>query len=355
MSSQYYLDYNATAPINKRFLKDLAADLIPFANSSSQHTLGKKAAHYIEQVKDYLFSYFAIPKGEFDILFHSGATEASNTFLATESVIAHKSDHSCVTKLDNKNLKLLPINKDGSLDENLVIEELKKLTDPVLHFTAMHSETGIVWPLEQALKIKEATNCRVYVDYVQPPGKIEYFQKLLPDLDYYTLSGHKFGAMKGIGFTFFKKELKPKTLIHGGGQQNNLRSGTVNITGIASLKYALEDLTFEENVGKLKNEIEDLLNQKTSIELIKNDSNNTICFLHEKQSADMMLIHFDLAGLAVSSGSACSSGSLKESQTLLAMGRGEKAKNNIRISLGPENIKQQKEILDKIQTVVAKL
>lgn len=355
MNTQFYLDYNATTPLNEGFLKDLAQGKIPFANSSSQHSLGKSAAHYIQEVKDYLFRYFHLSKDEFDIVFHSGATEGSNTFLKGQTVIAYKSDHSCVTKLANSDLIILDINNDGTFSKDLLIAEIKKQDNPILHFTAMHSETGIVWPLDLAFEIKKETGCLVYVDYVQAPGKIQNFEKLNPNLDFYTLSGHKFGALKGIGFTFFKKSLKPNTLIHGGGQQDNLRSGTVNITGIASLKYALADINLNQELKNFKEEIQNILNSNSEIKLISNDSYNTICFIHNSKSSDVMLIHFDLAGLAVSSGSACSSGSLKESETLLSMGFGEKAKNNIRISLGEKNLEDKIEILKKITEVAEKL
>jgi len=357
-SKRIYLDYNATTPLCGDFIVALGRGDIPYANPSSQHTSGKQSHKYTEQVKSYLFDYFGLSKHEYEILFHSGASEASNTFLAKgdEKFLFFNSDHACVTSLaNNKNSFMLDPLANGQMNIEDVVRHIKEQNCSWMHFTQVHNETGVVWPLEIAQKIKEQTNCKIYVDAVQAPGKIKNFQNLISGIDVYTYSGHKFGALKGIGFSFYKKDLVFSPLVKGGGQQLGKRAGTVNVQGIASLKFALDNVTLNEDLKALKEEIIKILEVNSKIQVISNDSYNTICFVHAYLKSDILLIHFDLAGLDVSSGSACSSGSMSESKTLKAMGYGDLASHNIRISLGPENLLHKDTIISKLKQVMEKL
>ena len=229
----------------------------------------------------------------------------------------------------------------------------------LLHFTWMNNETGVVFDLSIAESIKEKTGCMVYVDAVQSVGKVSHFLQLNSKLDVFTYSGHKFGALRGIGFSFYKRSFDLKPLIRGGGQQRGIRSGTLNSQGIVSLEYALIETVAEYSKSKeletFKSEIESLLSENKNIHLFENKSNNTICFVHKKLKADVMLIHFDLAGLDVSSGSACSSGSVEPSRVIKAMGYEELALNSIRISLGFSNLSNKEAILDRLTLVMSKL
>ena len=144
----------------------------------------------------------------------------------------------------------------------------------------------------------------------------------------------------------------------GGGQQGGFRSGTLNVHGILSLKYALEKRDFSREFTEtleLKSEVLNLIKLNTSLSFIPNDSSNTICLIHETKRADEMLILFDMQGVDVSSGSACTAGSVEPSHVLLAMGYDEKARNSIRISLGYLSVKQKDTVLNKLETVLRKL
>jgi cysteine desulfurase len=358
ITERIYLDYNATAPLCKSFVDALSSNKVPFANPSSQHTSGKQVHRYIEEVKSYLLHYFNLSANKWDVLFHSGATEASNTFLSSKEdrLLYFNSDHACVTRLGNFESSIsLNIAKDGSMNLDEVVASIKQHNCSWMHFTYVHNETGVRWDLELAKKIKERTSCKIYVDAVQSVGKVENFNKLIDDLDVYTFSGHKFGALKGVGFSFYKRDLSFSPLILGGGQQKQKRSGTLNTQGIASLKYALEAVELSEDIKLLKHQISNLLSSNVNINVIKSESYNTICFVHKTLKSDIMLIHFDLAGLDVSSGSACSAGSVTESAALRAMGYGELASHNIRISLGAPNIAQKDVLIEKIKLVLEKL
>lgn len=359
MMNRIYLDYNATAPLSTGFIEALKERLIPVGNASSIHSSGKKVQKKINEVSQKLYSFFGLTAASHHLLFHSGATEAVNTFfnLNSDTVIAYFSvDHPCIKAVaqsaKQKGLKTLEIavNDDGSIDELKTIQTIQDASQGqkrvILHYTLMNSETGVVWDLEVAKRIKEHTNCLIYADCVQAPGKIQNVLKLLEQIDIFTFSGHKFGALTGVGFSFFRNDLEIKTLIEGGGQQKGLRSGTLNSHGIFSLEYALIDLIENEKylveLKTLKDKIIVLLETTNKIKVIKNESVNTICLIHEELRADVMLIHFDLAGLDVSSGTACSSGSVGPS-------------NSMRISLGPGNLKDTNEILNRLKNVVSKL
>lgn len=373
MNSSYYLDYNATAPLSESFKQALYKGEIPEGNFSSIHSAGKKLARAITEVEKQIFDYFELTSKSYDILFHSGATEAANTFIRPSKgscLLYSVSDHPCVTALveslsiDGVHCEVFSLDNTGHFIESDLIAQIHKLSqkysDIYLHFTHLHNETGVIWDLEAAERIKEQTGCFVYVDAVQLPGKVLNKEKLSPKLDVYTFSGHKFGALKGIGFSFVKKGHVFFPLIKGGGQQRGKRSGTLNTHGVFSLGYAIEEL--ESNLSKrsqvanLKNKIVRLAKDKTNLQVIENSSINTICFVHNSLRADVLFIHFDMNGLCVSPGSACASGSTaKGSPTLEAMGFGEKSSNAIRISIGIENLDQEDEMMEKLISVFNKL
>ena len=201
------------------------------------------------------------------------------------------------------------------------------------------------------------------LDAVQSVGKIKDWQKLNQLVDVYSYSAHKFGALKGIGFSFVKKTYNWKPLIIGGGQQNGLRSGTENLTGILSIEAALKDLETKINLSEslnLKNKIISLLKSSLGdkiVILLENEENtavNTISFIHKEKNADLMLMQFDLNGIDVSFGSACSSGSFKMTQSLRSFGLGNYEKSFIRISFGVEDY-ENPEILDRLNLVFNKL
>ena len=185
----------------------------------------------------------------------------------------------------------------------------------------MNNETGIVRPLSEAEQLKNIEGVEIICDAVQSPGKTEHWRELSSSLDSYTYSAHKFGALKGIGFTFVKDAYKFKSHIVGGGQQNGMRSGTENVLSVQTIKLAIEDLvtateapSFYENQrsfkdsleAEIKNIIQDdrcIVGEHAAVRNI-----NTISFVAPKTQANILMMSFDAAGLEVSSGSACSSG-----------------------------------------------
>lgn len=362
----FYLDYNATSPLSPSVKALLADDELVYANPSSQHSLGKKALKELNSVYVYLYDFFGINAQDFDLFFHSGATEGMNTifqFNDDENFFYSVSDHPCVTENAkihaHSNELFLTSNGHFDFEKNKKLLENFRNHNNWLNITWLHNEIGIVNNLDDIAKFKADTNAFIHVDGVQAIGKIPgHNYKLAPEVDAYTFSGHKFGALKGIGFSFIKKDIL-KPLIIGGGQQGGLRSGTVNIQGIISLKMALEDLkkdyALENSVKEFKTQIETIIKKNNHFFIIENESLNTIAFVHDNLKSDRLLTYFDMQGLCVSTGSACSSGSTLPSQTLLAMGLDDKAKNFIRISIHTDLLKNKVEILESLERVVSKI
>ena len=351
-----------------------------FANPSSIHTSGKKSKRYINETKNFLKETFST-SAEYKIFFHSGATEGVNSLVKgfAQRAFAEKErvhfvhscvDHSCVYNLRDElelyghEVSTFGVDENGDYDIDEVITLLKKSSSPtLLNFTWVNNENGVVWSLSDLSRIKEETNCFIHVDSVQSIGKIEGWNTLNQVVDAYTFSGHKFGAMKGVGFSFVKEDFPFCSMMRGGGQQEGMRSGTENTNGIYSLKLALEEVIKNQNFNELnrsKNYIEDSVNSVLSGDariVSKNASRrngNTIYLVLPGKKADILITAFDLAKMDVSSGSACSSGAILPSRVLLAMGvREDDAKSALRFSFSYElRLEEAQEYAEKIISVL---
>lgn len=377
-NNRFYFDYNATSPLAESVSNWLSSGDLPFGNPSSIHSAGKLSRRLINETKDYLFEKFNL--NEHKLFFHSGASEGINTIvrgLAFElqkkgeklTFVCSPSDHSCIYNLKEE-LELyghrfieFEIDVNGDFSSEDLIELIKNEKNKVLlNFTFVNNESGVCWSLDKALKIKEETGCFIHVDAVQSIGKISEWDKLDNKIDAYTFSGHKFGAMKGIGFSFVEKNLPFHSLIRGGGQQEGMRSGTENVHGIYSLKLALQEIV----------EKYDFISQNKAKEIIEHDilklgekfqiaglqahkrNGNTIYVVVKGRKADILLTAFDLAKMDVSSGSACSSGAVIPSRVLLSMGYSEEeAKGALRFSFSPFLSQDQAQAYsEKIVTVL---
>lgn len=376
-NNRYYFDFNATSPLVPSVTEWLSKGDFLYGNPSSIHDSGKRSKRRLDEVSEYLFELFSLSDDQFHLVFHSGASEGINMLFKGHATCAYKrqvkarygvfaSDHSCLVNL-KPSLELLdhqfvefPVNRSGDIDlSSPLIQEGLDL----INATWVNNETGVMTTLETFERLKNLTGAFVHVDAVQAIGKIDHWMRLSPKLDAYTFSGHKFGAMKGVGFSFIKKDLPFTPLIHGGGQQSNLRSGTHNTDGIYTLKLALEYLTDHQNLERLKaakQMIEDqILDEfKDQVEVLgfkaQGRSHNTICLLLPNQQASTIITAFDLAGMDISTGSACSSGALTPSRVLLAMGKtAQEAKSSLRLSFSSFMTETQaQEYAQKILTIL---
>ncbi|HXH75215.1 MAG TPA: aminotransferase class V-fold PLP-dependent enzyme [Bacteriovoracaceae bacterium] len=356
-----YLDFNATSPLSTSVSDWLKSGDVIFGNPSSQHSSGKAARKTINESRAKIFATFNKNETETKLFFHSGATEGIMSVAYSFSVDArnaHKKllicyssiDHPAVTSLKDRfwgehvEFFELKLKTDLSYDHesNLKSLRLKKQTDPDLlilyHHLWVHNETGFVSPLDKLTVFKQVPGLYLHIDAVQAPGKVLEWKKL-SEGDIWTFSAHKFGALKGIGFTFIRESLPFHPLFVGGGQQQGLRGGTENPQGIKSIALALGDLekVNVEATISIKSELVKFMESelKGIGEVLKSNAwnSNTIYFYLNHLASDIALALFDLNGLMLSAGSACSSGAAKPSLVLTELGKMDVAKNGLRISL----------------------
>jgi cysteine desulfurase len=381
ISNRYYFDYNATSPLSDKVVDFIKNGDFLFGNPASLHQTGKRARKHINDTSEFLFNTFSLNQNDFNLIYHSGATEGINTFFKgvalkhfnekiASSFFFSSVDHACVVELKEMleslghSVYFFDVNRDGLFDSNELIKKIlseKSLgRSSFLNFTYINNESGVVWPLEIASKIKTATNAFIHVDAVQLVGKIANWNKLLPELDAYTFSGHKFGSLKGVGFSFIRKDFHYSPLLVGGGQQSGLRAGTENALGIYSLKLALENIVQNFNSVELKSS-KDLLEEKL-IKFIGNKGEvvainspyrnlNTIFLVLYGLKAEVLSTKFDLLGVDLSTGSACSSGIIKENRILMKMGYSfDDSRSSLRFSFSPlMNNNEAQEYFDKIK------
>ncbi|MCR9204622.1 MAG: aminotransferase class V-fold PLP-dependent enzyme [Halobacteriovoraceae bacterium] len=368
-----YLDYNATAPVSDAILSSLREGPWSFANPSSVHAAGKKSRREVSLVSEYLYEVFGFSENSFDLVYHSGATEGVNSIVkglalhhkkeGKKFTFAHfQTDHSCVVnqkpflELLGFEVICLPVLSDGSVDTEKIIQILKPFAGEnlLLNWTWVNNESGVILPLSQAQEIKKKLGCVVHVDAVQTVGKVLDWKQPDNILDFYTYSGHKFGALKGTGFSFIHNNQSLCALLNGGGQQLGLRSGTENTWGIYSIKFALEQVKEcqVKEVIKAKKlfeeKLKDILGEKGEIAGNGNPfrNANTCYFIMYETPAHTTAMAFDMAGFDLSNGSACSSGAVVPSRVLLGMGYDElQAKSALRVSFSPSTKEEDVEAM----------
>ena len=200
--------------------------VFPFANPSSLHGPGREAKKWIRQTSDYLFELFGLKKSH-DLIFHSGATEGINWVLKglaghaqaqnqPLNLVYSPSDHKAVVEVVHSLLTQghtsheIALDRQGEFSLEAILP-LLKATPSLLNYTWVHNETGVTWPLKWAQELKSQSGCFLHVDAVQAPGKIENYFPLPEEIDAYTFSGHKFGAMKGGRIGKWKNALLQQT------------------------------------------------------------------------------------------------------------------------------------------------
>jgi cysteine desulfurase len=330
-----YLDHNATSPLRPEVKAAMLAAMEVAGNPSSVHGEGRAARKLMDDAREKLaFRLGCLPQM---ITFTSGGTEANNMAIngvAVERILVSAIEHPCVlaaAKASDKPVEIIPVDDQGRLR----LEVLEKmLVGPKALISVMHAnnETGIIQDINGISQLIQNTEHLFHVDAVQSFGKMSVNFGLL-GVDLLTVAAHKVGGPKGIGALVIRDGLVVDPLLQGGGQELRRRAGTENILAIAGFG-ALAAL---ENVDC--NDLTDLLDKGLEGQIIFSNSrarlHNTTCFAMPGMAAETALMNFDLEGIAVSSGSACSSGKVGRSNVLEAMGVApEISANAIRVSLG---------------------
>ena len=382
-NKRMYLDYNATSPLANSVVELMVKGDFPFGNPSSLHSSGKLAYSYLRKAEQGILKLFSL-SDEHAVLFHSGATEGINTFIkgCADTIeqgnnhlhfIAAATDHPAVYSMrdvlrdSGHHVHTISINQLGHFNFAELTSLLKAVAPaPVLlNYTWVNNETGVVNHLVNLDTLKERfPNLVIHVDGVQAPGKIRDWDRFPLSVDVFTFSGHKFGALKGTGFSIYKKSLRFSPLLHGGGQQLGMRSGTINVLGAYAQYLALEELKIrfnsdkaEEAILALRLGIKKFLGNRGHLIADGGDlALNILSFIVYGKRSDILLAACDMAGLEVSAGSACSAGAILPNRVLMAHGiSADDSQSYLRLSFAPDlDIHYALEVKARLEKVLSR-
>ncbi len=358
MSERIYLDHNATSPLREGVREAVLAALDTCGNPSSIHAEGRAARGLIEAAREKVARLVGA-RAE-DVIFTSGGTEANALALAPQrgDWSCHLSgiEHPSVLaggRFPQDSIAAIPATADCVIDLEKLAAALAnsqmKGRRPFVSLMAANNETGAIQPVAEAATMVHEAGGLLHSDAVQAAGKVP-FDLASSGADMISLSAHKFGGPKGVGALVLRQGVTVEPLIKGGGQERRRRAGTENVSGIVGFGVAAEfasaGLGKAAEIGKLRDELEaralsiapDRIVFSANVARLP----NTSAFAVPGTKAETLLIGLDLAGIAVSSGSACSSGKVEASHVLKAMGIApELARSALRVSLGPDTTKVQ--------------
>jgi cysteine desulfurase len=374
-----YLDYNATYPCSKAHNKEVFSILEKCSdgNPSSIHHYGRQSKNIIEEARKNIAQLLGC--GAENIFFNSGATEANNTIVYNSIeknnkkpyILTSRNEHPSILiplefyeKKQACSLDFIKVKTNGSIDEQSLIEKLKAQPDLVC-IMLVNNEVGSINSLRELSSVikKLSPKTHIHTDAVQALGKIDLKWVVNSQIDSLSISAHKVGGLKGVGALYLKELSSLKfPLIRGGGQEHSKRAGTENLAGIISFSLQAQAIVNNNPWKPVKNlcqQLEDLLKNLEDIVInsdTKTGSGNTINFYIKEMSIETVLLHCELAGIIISSGSACSSGIAEPSYVLTAMNiSSENAKRSIRVSLGPEStISEVNKFFNVIKDLVEK-
>jgi cysteine desulfurase len=318
-------------------------------NPSSVHRFGREARRALEQARAAVAAMVGAAPGQ--VVFTSGGTEANNQALrsARGPVAVSAVEHDSVLAAA-PDAPRLPVDAEGRIDLGALERALAGLAPELVSVMLANNETGVIQPVAEVAEVARRHGARVHCDAVQAAGKLAIDIGAL-GVDFLTLSAHKFGGPQGVGALVVRDGLEPDALLRGGGQERRWRPGTENLPGIVGFgracELAMADADWPERTGALRDRLEAQIAALAPAARVFGRSTerlpNTSCLCMPGVSNQTQLIELDLAGIAVSTGSACSSGKVGPSHVLAAMGVDpDEAASAIRISLGwastPEDV-----------------
>ena len=377
--SRIYLDHNATTPLHPEVLERMTGVLRDeFGNPSSVHHFGQRAKAVLDDARTAVAALIGAEPSE--MVFTSGGTEADNFALrgVAEALEVTGRKHLISTAFEHEAVlvtikalarrgwrtTLLPVDQSGCVKPE-ALEAV--ITDDTALVSVMHSnnEIGTVQPIAELAAIAHRRGALFHTDAVQSVGKIPVDARSL-GADLLSLSAHKFNGPKGAGALWIKRGARITSILTGGKHERNRRAGTENVVGIAGLGKAAQLARTKliddaRGIATLRDRLEAAILERVPGTQVngsrENRVPNTTNISFEGIEAESLLIALDLEGVAVSTGSACSSGTLEPSHVLRAMGfPSHRTQNSIRISLGMGNTDEHVDyFLDKLPNVVAKL
>ena len=354
MNERAYFDWNATAPLREAARAAMAAALDLTGNASSVHAEGRAARQVIEKAREQVARLVGAETKS--VTFTSGATEANMLALTPAievggakalrdklfiSAIEHPSVRSG-GRFASDAVEELPVNDDGVVDLVALRNAISRAERPLVSIMLANNETGVIQPILEIAEIVHAAHGVLHVDAVHGPGRIDCdINELGADL--MSLSAHKLGGPQGAGALIRRGDIHiGEPLIKGGGQERGLRAGTENVAAIAGFSAAAAAAAHQADaahMAALRDRIEGAIKAAIPDAVIFGENAprlpNTTLFAVPGMKAETAIIAFDLNGIAVSSGSACSSGKVQPSHVLAAMGvEPALAQGAVRLSLG---------------------
>ena len=368
-----YLDHAGTTPLDAKVLEAMIPYFSQhFGNPSSLHTVGQEARYALDEARERVAGVLNCRPRE--VVFTGGGTESDNAaihgvatalhetgnHIITSSVEHHAVLHAC-QYLESQGFEVtyLPVDAEGMVQPESVYNAINERTTLV---TIMYgnNEIGTINPISEIAKSIKNRACELsrtivfHTDAVQAAGYLDLDVASL-GVDLLSLSGHKFHGPKGTGVLYIKRGTPYLPLIHGGGQERERRSGTENIPGIIGLSLALESANAirdetgqrcsalrDRIIGSVLEQIPGTRLNGHATERLPNNAN----FSFTGVEGEPILLGLDVAGIAASSGSACSSGSLEPSHVLLALGQSaETARGSLRLTLGRDNTDEEVDYL----------
>lgn len=342
-----YLDYNASAPIRPEAEDAVLRALRTGGNASSVHAAGRAARAVMETARAEVGALVGMPSGS--VIFLSGAAEANA--LAIQSAVAHGAkrlivgaiEHETVletARMSGVEIDYLPVDAAGVADIAWLEQRLTRWDAadgaPFVALMLANNETGVIQPVAQAGALVRAAGGWMHVDAVQAAGRITIDQKAL-NADTLSLSAHKLGGPQGVGALVFGARARLVRQQHGGGQERSVRAGTENVPGIAGFGAAAKVSKIQSDQSAWRNSSEMRLAREAGVTVMGEGAprlDQTLCFAAPGFASDLQVMQLDLAGVMVSAGSACSSGKVKASKVVEAMGRPDLAPYALRVSGG---------------------
>ena len=373
-----YLDHAATTGLDAAVLSEMApyfSDI--FGNANSQHSFGREAVRGVDEARDTIASLIGAKPNE--IYFTSGGTEADNWAIRGAahanrargnhlivSAVEHPAMLTTARELEKEGFEvtLAPVDEFGTVDVAKLEESIRPET-VFIGVMAANNEIGTLQPLAEISEIAQKHKILFFTDAVQAAGAIP-LDVNAPRVDMMSISGHKFYGPKGVGALYIRSGVKTGKILTGGHQERGMRGGTTNVPGVVGMAEALRLAVakLDENAAYISS-LRDRFIARVQKEIPfvklnghpKNRLPSNANFSFRYVEGESLLFSLDLAGIAVSSGSACSSGSLEPSHVLLATGMSEGlAHGSLRFSFGRENTAEDVDYtVDKLKEIVVKL
>jgi len=341
-----YLDYNATAPIRPEARDAVLRAFELAGNPSSVHAAGRAARDVVETARKQVGELVGVVAGS--VTFVSGGTEANA--LAIDSAVASGVKRIVVSAIEHDavvetvaasgvSVAVLPVDADGVADLSKLSDLLAGEGRTLVCLMLANNETGVIQPVAEASAIVRGADGLLHVDAVQAAGKIAIDFSAL-GADTLALSAHKIGGPQGVGALVAGTRANVVRRQHGGGQERGRRAGTENVAGIsgfgAAASAALRDLPRAADQGIWRDALAQRVKDAGGVVLGEGAARlpQTLCLAAEGFASQVQVMNLDLAGVMVSAGSACSSGKVKASRVVEAMGRSDLAPYALRVSGG---------------------